>query len=95
MTVTAANVASFDGTNTITEAFALEQYKSISTVGINYAGGNQRYNLSEKAKVHGDNSIAKNQWRYHQLFFVYSYKDNALTTIGASGLLGSGNAKCR
>ena len=96
MTVTAANVASFDGTNTITEAFALKAvHKSISTVGINYAGGGTTVGITYQEKAGtsaaGDNLIASGSMAISPtitLTGTYN-KDDALTTIGASGPLGS------
>ena len=96
MTVTAANVASFDGTNTITEAFALRAvHKSISTVGINYAGGGTSVGITYQEKAGtssaGDNLIASGSMAISPtITLTGSYnKDDALTTIGASGPLGS------
>ena len=96
MTITAANVASFDGTNTITEAFALKAvHKSISTVGINYAGGGTSVGITYQEKAGtsaaGDNLIASGSMAISPtITLTGSYnKDDALTTIGASGPLGS------
>ena len=96
MTITAANVASFDGTNTITEAFALKAvHKSISTVGINYAGGGTTVGITYQEKAGtsaaGDNLIASGSMAISPtITLTGSYnKDDALTTIGASGPLGS------
>jgi hypothetical protein len=96
MTITAANVASFDGANTITEAFALKAvHKSISTVGINYAGGGTSVGITYQEKAGtsaaGDNLIASGSMAISPtITLTGSYnKDDALTTIGASGPLGS------
>ena len=96
MTVTAANVASFQDGNTITEAFALKAvHKSISTVGISYAGGGTSVGITyhEKAgtSAAGDNLIASGSMAISPtITLTGSYnKDDALTTIGASGPLGS------
>jgi hypothetical protein len=96
MTITAANVASFDGTNSITDAFALKAvHKSISTVGINYAGGGTSVGITYQEKAGtsaaGDNLIASGSMAISpSITLTGSYnKDDALTTIGASGPLGS------
>ncbi len=87
---------SMAGTDTITEVFALKAvHKSISTVGINYAGGGTTVGIAyhEKAGTSsgGDNLIASGSMAISPtitLTGTYN-KDNAVTTIGASGPLGS------
>jgi hypothetical protein len=96
MTVTPANVATFENLNTITEVFALKAvHKSISTVGINYAGGGTSVGIEYREKAGtssgGDNLIASGSMAISPtitLTGTYN-KDDALTTIGASGPLGS------
>ena len=84
------------GTDTITEVFALKAvHKSISTVGINYAGGGTSVGITYQEKAgtssSGDNLIASGSMAISPtITLTGSYnKDDALTTIGASGPLGS------
>jgi len=84
------------GTDSITTAFALNSvHKSISTVGLSYAGGGTSVGITyqEKASTSasGDNLIASGSMAISPtITLTGSYnKDNALTTIGASGPLGS------
>jgi hypothetical protein len=81
---------------TITNAFALKAvHKSISTVGINYAGGGTSVGITYQEKAGtsaaGDNLIASGSMAISPtITLTGSYnKDDALTTIGASGPLGS------
>jgi hypothetical protein len=81
---------------TITDAFALKAvHKSISTVGINYAGGGTTVGITYQEKAGtsaaGDNLIASGSMAISPtITLTGSYnKDDALTTIGASGPLGS------
>ena len=86
-----------DGTvSTITEVLALKAvHKSISTVGLNYAGGGTSVALTYQEKAGtsaaGDNLIASGSIAMSPtITLTGSYnKDDALTTIGASGPLGS------
>ena len=87
---------SMAGTDTITEVFALKAvHKSISTVGINYAGGGTSVGITYQEKAgtssSGDNLIASGSMAISPtITLTGSYnKDDALTTIGASGPLGS------
>ncbi len=80
----------------ITHAFALKAvHKSISTVGINYAGGGTSVGITYQEKAGtsaaGDNLIASGSMAISPtITLTGSYnKDDALTTIGASGPLGS------
>ena len=80
----------------ITDAFALNAvHKSISTVGLSYAGGGTSVGITyqEKASTSasGDNLIASASMAMSPTITLSgSYnKDDALTTIGASGPLGS------
>ena len=80
--------------STITEVFALKAvHKSISTVGLNYAGGGTSVALRTKRVEYaaGDNLIAFGSIAMSPtITLTGSYnKDDALTTIGASGPLGS------
>jgi hypothetical protein len=84
------------GTNTITETFALKAvHKSISTVGLNYAGGGTSLGITYQEKAGtsagGDNLIASGSMAVTpSITLTGSYdKDGALTTVGASGPLGS------
>jgi len=84
------------GGATITEHFALKAvHKSISTVGINYAGGGTTVGITYQEKAgtsaSGDNLIASGSMAISPtITLTGSYnKDSALTTIGASGPLGS------
>jgi hypothetical protein len=87
---------SMAGTDTITEVFALKAvHKSISTVGLNYAGGGTTVGLTYQEKAgtsaSGDNLIASGSMAISPtitLTGTYN-KDDAVTTIGASGPLGS------
>ena len=81
---------------TITETLALKAvHKSISTVGLNYAGGGTSVALTYQEKAGtsagGDNLIASGSIAMSPtITLTGSYnKDDALTTIGASGPLGS------
>jgi hypothetical protein len=86
----------YAGTNTITEVFALKAvHKSISTVGLSYAGGGTSVGITYQEKAgtsaSGDNLIASGSMAISPtitLSGTYN-KDDALTTIGASGPLGS------
>lgn len=87
---------SMAGTDTITEVFALKAvHKSISTVGINYAGGGTSVGITYQEKAgtssSGDNLIASGSMAISPtITLTGSYnKDDALTTIGATGPLGS------
>jgi hypothetical protein len=87
---------SMAGTDTITEVFALKAvHKSISTVGINYAGGGTSVGITYQEKAgtssSGDNLIASGSMAISPtITLTGSYnKDDALTSIGASGPLGS------
>jgi hypothetical protein len=80
----------------ITDAFALKAvHKSISTVGISYAGGGTSVGITYQEKAGtsagGDNLIATASMAMSPTITLSgSYnKDDALTTIGASGPLGS------
>jgi hypothetical protein len=87
---------SMAGTDTITEVFALKAvHKSISTVGLNYAGGGTTVGVTYQEKAgtssSGDNLIASGSMAISPtitLTGTYN-KDDAVTTIGASGPLGS------
>ncbi len=85
-----------EGTDSISTAFALNAvHKSISTVGLSYAGGGTSVGITyqEKASTSasGDNLIASGSMAISPtITLTGSYnKDAALTTIGASGPLGS------
>jgi hypothetical protein len=93
--ITSDNDAFADG-KTITDVFALKAvHKSISTVGINYAGGGTSVAITYQEKAGtsaaGDNLIASGSMAISPtITLTGSYnKDDALTTIGASGPLGS------
>jgi len=81
---------------TITDVFALKAvHKSISTVGLNYAGGGTSVGITyhEKAgtSAAGDNLVASGSMAISPtitLTGTYN-KDAAVTTIGATGPLGS------
>jgi hypothetical protein len=82
--------------NSITEAFAIKSvHKAISTVGISYAGGGTSLGITHQEKAGtssaGDNLIASGSMAMSPtITLTGSYnKDDALTTIGASGPLGS------
>ena len=86
----------YTGANTITNAFALKAvHKSISSVGLNYAGGGTTVGITYQEKAgtsaSGDNLIASGSMAISPtITLTGSYnKDDALTTIGASGPLGS------
>ena len=98
--LTYANLTTTAGTpfatGSITEAFALKAvHKSISTVGLNYAGGGTTVGITYQEKAGtssaGDNLIASGSMAISPtITLTGSYnKDDALTTIGASGPLGS------
>jgi len=83
-------------TDSITDAFALKAvHKSISTVGLSYAGGGTSVGITYQEKAGtsagGDNLIASGSMAISPtITLTGSYnKDDALTTIGASGPLGS------
>ena len=89
------------GKYTITDAFALKAvHKSISTVGLSYAGGGTSVGITYQGKAGtsagGDNLIASGSMAMSPtITLTGSYnKDDALTTIGASGPRFSRNAKC-
>ena len=91
-----AAAGTFSGTNTITETFALDAvHKSISTVGLNYSGGGTTFGIEYREKAStsasGDNLIASGSMAISPtITLTGSYnKDDAVTTIGASGPLGS------
>ena len=96
VTVLANGNYDLDGTDSITEVFALKAvHKSISTVGLNYAGGGTTVGLTYQEKAGtsaaGDNLIASGSMAISPtitLTGTYN-KDDAVTTIGASGPLGS------
>jgi hypothetical protein len=96
VTVNAAGVGSAVGGATITEHFALKAvHKSISTVGLSYAGGGTSVGITYQEKAGtsaaGDNLIASGSMAISPtITLTGSYnKDSAVTTIGASGPLGS------
>ena len=81
---------------TITDAFAVKAvHKSISTVGINYAGGGTSVGITYQEKAGtsaaGDNLIASGSMAISPtITLTGSYnKDDALTSVGATGPLGS------
>jgi hypothetical protein len=81
---------------TLTDAFAIDSvHKSISTVGLSYAGGGTSVGITYQEKAgtsaSGDNLIASGSMAMSPtITLTGSYnKDDALTTIGASGPLGS------
>ena len=81
---------------TISDVFALKAvHKSISTVGLNYAGGGTSVALTYQEKAGtssgGDNLIASGSFAMSPtITLTGSYnKDDAVSTIGASGPLGS------
>jgi len=81
---------------TLTDAFAIKSvHKSISTVGLSYAGGGTSVGITYQEKAgtsaSGDNLIASGSMAMSPtITLTGSYnKDDALTTIGASGPLGS------
>jgi len=93
MTTTAAAYAAGKG---ITDAFARKAvHKSISSVGISYAGGGTSVGITYQEKAGtsaaGDNLVASGSMAISPtITLTGSYnKDDALTTIGASGPLGS------
>ena len=86
----------YNGTSTIGDALqARSVHKSISTVGLSYAGGGTSLGVTyyEKAgtSATGDNLVASGSMAVSPtITLTGSYnKDDALTTIGASGPLGS------
>jgi hypothetical protein len=90
------STGAFETGKTITDAFALKAvHKSISTVGISYAGGGTTVGITYQEKAgtsaSGDNLIASGSMAISPtITLTGSYnKDDALTTIGASGPLGS------
>ena len=94
---TAYSYSDADGSAaTITDVFALKAvHKSISTVGLSYAGGGTTVGVTYQEKAGtsaaGDNLIASGSMAISPtITLTGSYnKDDALTTIGASGPLGS------
>jgi len=81
---------------TITDAFAIKAvHKSISTVGLSYAAGGTSLGITYQEKAGtssaGDNLVASGSMAMSPTITLSgSYnKDSALTTIGASGPLGS------
>jgi hypothetical protein len=91
-----AAAGTYSGTNTITETFALKAvHKSISTVGLEYNGGGTKVGIEYREKAStsasGDNLIASGSMMISPtITLTGSYdKDDAVTTIGASGPLGS------
>jgi len=93
MTTTAAAYAAG---KTITDVFALKAvHKSISSVGLSYAGGGTSVGITYQEKAGtsaaGDNLIASGSMAISPtITLTGSYnKDDALTTIGATGPLGS------
>ena len=92
--ISAAGVALAN--SSITDAFALKAvHKSISTVGLSYAGGGTSVGITYQEKAGtsaaGDNLIASGSMAISPtITLTGSYnKDDALTTIGATGPLGS------
>jgi hypothetical protein len=93
--ITSTADAFADG-KTITDAFALKAvHKSISSVGINYAGGGTTVGITYQEKAGtsaaGDNLIASGSMAMSPtitLTGTYN-KDDAVTTVGATGPLGS------
>jgi hypothetical protein len=90
------STGAFENNKSITDAFALKAvHKSISTVGINYAGGGTSVGITYQEKAgtsaSGDNLVASGSMAISPtITLTGSYnKDDALTTIGASGPLGS------
>jgi hypothetical protein len=88
--------AAYETGKGITDAFALKAvHKSISTVGLNYAGGGTSVGITYQEKAGtsaaGDNLIASGSMAISPtITLTGSYnKDDAVTTIGASGPLGS------
>ena len=91
------SLANGDGTDaTITEVFKVKAvHKSISTVGLSYGGGGTSVGITYQEKAGtsagGDNLIASGSMAISPTITLNgSYnKDDAVTTIGASGPLGS------
>jgi hypothetical protein len=91
------SLADGDGTAaTVSDVFALKAvHKSISTVGLSYSGGGTSVGITYQEKAGtsagGDNLIASGSMALSPTITLNgSYnKDDALTTIGASGPLGS------
>jgi hypothetical protein len=93
---TITTTGAFEAGSSITNTFALKAvHKSISSVGINYAGGGTTVGITYQEKAGtsaaGDNLIASGSMAISPtITLTGSYnKDDALTTIGASGPLGS------
>jgi hypothetical protein len=91
-----SDMDAFADNKTITDAFAIKAvHKSISTVGLSYAGGGTSVGITYQEKAGtsagGDNLIASGSMAMSPtITLTGSYnKDDALTTIGASGPLGS------
>ena len=93
----AFSLSDADGTAaTVTDVFLLKAvHKSISTVGLSYAGGGNSVGITYQEKAGtssaGDNLVASGSMAISPtITLTGSYnKDDALTTIGASGPLGS------
>jgi hypothetical protein len=90
---TYSHAAATDSIGTILQARAV--HKSISTVGLSYAGGGNTVSVSYREKAGtssvGDNLIASGSMTLSPtitLTGAYN-KDDAITTIGASGPIGS------
>ena len=96
MSMTSATQATYADNKDITDVLTLKSvHKSISTVGISYAGGGTSVGITyqEKASTSatGDNLIASGSMAISPtitLTGTYN-KDDAITTIGATGPLGS------
>jgi len=90
---TVAYSADADSIGTVLQVNAV--HKSISTVGLSYAGGGTTFGLTYQEKAgtssSGDNLIASGSMAISpSITLTGSYnKDSALTTIGATGPLGS------
>ena len=91
-----AGTFSYADGKTITDVFALKAvHKSISTVGLSYAGGGTSVGITYQEKAGtsaaGDNLIASGSMAISPtITLTGSYnKDDAMTTIGATGPLGS------
>ena len=92
-TQTVSHTAAADSIGTILQKRAV--HKSISTVGLSYAGGGTSVAVTYQEKAGtsatGDNLIASGSMAISpSITLTGSYnKDSALTTIGATGPLGS------
>ena len=96
MTGTTFATATFDATESIGSVLQVRTvHKSISTVGLSYAGGGTSVGITYQEKAGtsatGDNMIASGSMALSPTITLSgSYnKDSAVTTIGASGPLGS------